>query len=967
LSLRKKALIIISITVTILVILLYAVTKSILLGSFNDLEQRSGRRDVQRILNALSDNVITLNRKAGDWATWDDTYRFVEDVNENYIKVNLPDATFVELNINFISFINSQGRIVFSKAFDLENRKEIPVPNGLSQYLTIDNPLLSHHDKDSKVHGVIILPEGPMLVASRPVLTSDRQGPVNGSLIMGIYLNGTVIRRLADITGLTLDVSEFGNMNAPPDFQTASSFLSEDAPVYIQPLDAETIVGYALVQDIYEEPGLILKVSIPREIYKQGQTSVRYFILSMLAVCLVLTLMSLLLLEKTILSRLAGLSSSVVNIGASSNPAGRVSASGSDELSVLASEINKMLESLESSRRRLSESEDLYRTVFENTKNATIIVEEDMTISLANTEFERISGYSKEEIEGRKKWTEFVAGEYLERMEENHLKRRTEPDFATRNYEFHLINRLSEVKEIIVTVSIIPGTRKSLASLLDITERKRAEEALRIAHQALIESEEKYRTMVDDVLDSSGVGILILDRDFKIVWLNRALKSFMGLCQDEVAGKDIRILIDQKIKHIFEDKESFAQRLLSLYALNKYVENLECHVLPSGERRERWLEHWSHPVKLGLYAGGRIEHYYDITERKRMEEQLKYLSLYDPLTGLHNRAYFNEEMRRLEGERYLPLGVIVCDLDGLKLVNDTMGHDAGNDMLVSAAEILKNCFRKGDVVARIGGDEYVVLLPRIDLCSLEKACQRIRESIEKYNLANPKIPLSMSIGFAIGEKSTRKPAELFKEADINMYREKLSHTQSTRNIIVQALKKILETRDFAAEGHSERMQDLVVQLALACGLPEYKLNDLRLFVLFHDLGKVGIPDRILFKPCSLNNEELNEIKKHCEIGFQIANSVPDLVPIADWILKHHESFDGKGYPLGLSGENIPQECRILAIVDAYDAMTSDRPYRKAMTHEEAVAELKRCSGTQFDSRLVQKFVQVLDERLGVSC
>ncbi|MDF9407807.1 MAG: Cyclic di-GMP phosphodiesterase response regulator RpfG [Pelotomaculum sp. PtaB.Bin013] len=830
-SLRKKALMIISITVTVLVILLYTVTKSILLGSFNELEQRSGRRDVQRILNALSDNIIALNREAGDWAAWDETYRFIDDNDENYVKTNLPDETFTELNINFISFINTQGRVVFSKAFDLDEKKEIPVPSGLLEYLSVDNPLLRHNNEESKVRGVIVLPEGPALVASRPILTSDRQGPVKGALIMGIYLNNTVIRSLADITGLNLDVDEFGDEDAPPDFQKAGSILSEDAPVYIQPLDAETIAGYALVQDVYENPGLILRVSIPREIYKQGQASVRYFIGSMLAVGLALTVMSLLLLEKTILSRLAGLSDSVVNIGAKSNPAGRVLVSGNDELTILASEINKMLESLESSRHKLSESE------------------------------------------------------------------------------------------------------------------------------------EKYRTMVDDVLDSSAVGILILDREHKIVWLNRALQSFMGLGKDEVVGKDIRILIDQKIKYIFEDREAFVQRLLSAYADNKYVESLECHVLPVGELQERWLEHWSQPVQLGLYTGGRIEHYFDVTERKRMDEQLKYLSLHDPLTGLHNRAYFNEEMRRLEEDRHLPLGVIVCDLDGLKLINDTMGHDAGNDMLVTAANILKNCFSKGDMVARIGGDEYVVLLPRTDRLNLEKACQRIRESIKNYNFVNPEIPLSMSIGFAIGEKSAQKPAELFREADINMYREKLSHTQSTRSIIVQALKKMLEARDFATEGHSERMQDLVAQLAVVSGIPEYKLNDLRLVALFHDLGKIGVPDRILFKSGSLNKEEYVEIKKHCEIGFQIANSVPDLVPIADWILKHHESFDGKGYPLGLKGKNIPLECRILSIVDAYDAMTSDRPYRKAMMHKEAVDELKRCSGTQFDPLLVQKFTRMLDERL----
>ena len=155
------------------------------------------------------------------------------------------------------------------------------------------------------------------------------------------------------------------------------------------------------------------------------------------------------------------------------------------------------------------------------------------------------------------------------------------------------------------------------------------------------------------------------------------------------------------------------------------------------------------------------------------------------------------------------------------------------------------------------------------------------------------------------------------------------------------------------------MQDLVESLAIAIGLPEHKVTDLRLLAHFHDIGKVGIPDRILFKPGPLTTEEVVEMRRHCEIGHRIALSSPDLVPIADGILKHHEWWNGNGYPLGLKGEEIPLECRILSIADSYDAMTSDRPYRKGMAHEEAVAEMLRCSGTQFDPRLVQHFLDTL--------
>ncbi len=194
-----------------------------------------------------------------------------------------------------------------------------------------------------------------------------------------------------------------------------------------------------------------------------------------------------------------------------------------------------------------------------------------------------------------------------------------------------------------------------------------------------------------------------------------------------------------------------------------------------------------------------------------------------------------------------------------------------------------------------------------------------------------------------------------------MYREKLHRSQSGRSAIVQTLMKALKERDFITEGHADRLQELVTALARAVSVPESKMSDLRLLAQFHDIGKVGIPDKILFKPGRLTTKEFNEMKRHCEIGYRIAMSAPDLAPIGEWILKHHEWWNGSGYPLKLKGEEIPLECRILAIADAYDAMTSDRPYRKALPHEVAMAELRKFSGIQFVPELVNKFIVVLSQ------
>jgi diguanylate cyclase (GGDEF)-like protein/PAS domain S-box-containing protein len=348
----------------------------------------------------------------------------------------------------------------------------------------------------------------------------------------------------------------------------------------------------------------------------------------------------------------------------------------------------------------------------------------------------------------------------------------------------------------------------------------------------------------------------------------------------------------------------------------------------------------------------------DITEQKLKEDQLKYLSLHDSLTGIYNRAYFEQEMQRLETSRHPCVGLIISDVDGLKLYNDSLGHDVGDTLLKAAADIIKNCFRESDMVARIGGDEFAVLLPDADKDALEQACRRIGEGIAKYNEENGKLYLSMSVGYSISEEQG-KMTELFKQADNNMYKEKLRRNKSVRSATLQILMKALANRDFIADGHTDRMEDMVVGLAQEAGVSQEKLADLRLFARFHDIGKVGISEDVLLKTAPLTAGERSEIQRHSEIGHRVALSTPDLTHLADWILKHHEWWNGKGYPLGLREMEIPLECRMLAIADAYDALTSSRPYRDEKSPGDAYAELRAGAGEQFDPELVELFITMM--------
>ena len=347
-------------------------------------------------------------------------------------------------------------------------------------------------------------------------------------------------------------------------------------------------------------------------------------------------------------------------------------------------------------------------------------------------------------------------------------------------------------------------------------------------------------------------------------------------------------------------------------------------------------------------------------ELQEANDILQFISLHDSLTGLYNLRFFEQDMRRLDSSN-TAVGMIMCDVDGLKLVNDILGHDVGDATLKSVANILKSLFTASEMIARIGGDEFAIILSDSSPDILENFCVKIREAVDRYNTSDHTIPLSVSTGWSFAKKAPCEITTLFKKADDEMYREKLHRSQSVHGNLIQTLMKTLEARDFITEEHANRLQDMVAVLAENIGFSQNRILDLRLFARFHDIGKIGIPDRILLKPGPLTPNEKKEMQQHCEIGFRIARSTTDLMPIADWILKHHEWWNGEGYPSGMAGEKIPIECRILAIIDAYDAMTNDRPYRKAMSHQAACEELERKAGIQFDPKLIKKFISLISE------
>ncbi len=354
----------------------------------------------------------------------------------------------------------------------------------------------------------------------------------------------------------------------------------------------------------------------------------------------------------------------------------------------------------------------------------------------------------------------------------------------------------------------------------------------------------------------------------------------------------------------------------------------------------------------------------DITDYWKLQEKMLIQNLHDRLTNLYNRTGFQQEMERLEAVSCTPLAILIADVDGLRNINEQMGYEAGDELLLATSCIIKMHLHDGDILARIGSDEFAVLLPNADHNIVMSLSFIIKKSIKNYNQAKLGPYLNITLGFAVRNDLSTSVKQVFSEAENSMYREKLYCPYSSRKSNIKILSQTLKIKDSITDEHSERLQSLVDFIAPTLDLSGKKLDELRLLARFHDIGKIGIPDSILLKSGPLTPEETEQMMKHCEIGYKLALLSPELSPIAYNILCHHEWWNGQGYPQKLEENKIPLESRILAIIDAFDAMTKYRPYRKAIPKDEALAELRRGAGIQFDPLLVPRLLKKLDKWKG---
>jgi len=480
---------------------------------------------------------------------------------------------------------------------------------------------------------------------------------------------------------------------------------------------------------------------------------------------------------------------------------------------------------------------------------------------------------------------------------------------------------------------------------LDITQRKNAEENLR-----------KQNDLFNSLLQLLPVGVFMVDsKDGNPLIANETALMFLG--RGILPDANMHNLSEVYKAHKPGKNEPYPPDempiILGMQGSKSHIDDM---VVERPDGSELLLEIFGTPVlddKGKPWAS--LVTFLDITERKKAEENLVYLSYHDFLTGLYNRRFFEEEMVRLNTERNLPITIMMGDLNGLKLINDSFGHASGDEYLKKAARVIKDTFRGDDIVSRIGGDEFAILLARTDESEAVQILDRLKTKTSNENVDG--IDLSIAFGYHTKTNMDEDIAKVLENAENHMYRQKLYDRESVRSKTIDVIMSALFEKSHRELSHSNRVSEICGIFAETLHLEKNKIDRIKLAGLVHDIGKIAISETVLNKPSHLDVSEWEELKKHPESGWRILMSVNEFSEVAGYVLDHHERWDGSGYPNGLKGEEISLEARMIALADAYDAMTTDRPYRMGLEPSQAIQEIQKFAGRQFDPGLAELFVE----------
>jgi PAS domain S-box-containing protein len=509
-KLRMKAILLITIPWICAFLVLGITLRMIVLDQFGNEEHRDITAEVQQVQAGLDHELAELSQITGDWAAWDDTYDFMGNRNEAFIISNLVDFSFINNRLNLMVFLDLSGNIVISRAFDLTDKKSISIPDNFQSYFSPGNPILNRANSGHSSSGIVSFHEGPMILAAHLVVHTNGEGPPAGILVCGRSLGLGMIVDLAESTRLPISAFLPNDPQLPPDCRTAISYISEKAPVFVQPLSKNLVSGYALLKDIYENPALLLKISSFRPVYIRALSTLNYFTLTLLIIGLTFGIVLLLFMERSVVSRVSRLSYNVMQIGKRADPSYRVSLRGKDEVASLANSINEMLERLEQSRKETLKSEQFNFSLMENAPNPILVVNQDDSIRYVNPALAKLTGFSAGEIIGKKPPFPWWMETGIEDQPEDFM---TESKKEFHGVEKHFKSKKGEEFWVEASGTPVVSNRDDfyyLENWVDITERRNLRKASEEFTRKLIEVQEEERKRVSRELHDDTAQYLAL-------------------------------------------------------------------------------------------------------------------------------------------------------------------------------------------------------------------------------------------------------------------------------------------------------------------------------------------------------------------------------------------------------------------------------------------------------------------------
>ncbi|WP_177184757.1 PAS domain S-box protein [Sporolactobacillus nakayamae] len=592
----------------------------------------------------------------------------------------------------------------------------------------------------------------------------------------------------------------------------------------------------------------------------------------------------------------------------------------------------------------LESSEEKFKFIFENAAEAILIIQ-DNRIRIANPMTVRYSGYSLTELLTMDISRMIFREDRVRCIQAYQERLRSEA--AIGKIEFRVVRRDGSIIWVQAVGAKVAweGHMAVQYFVNDITDQKKAE-------QDREASELKYQLIAESASDV--IWVYNYTRHC-FAYISPAVKSLRNLTPERAEQMTLEETFAPESLHLLrgmvEEKIKMLQEKENGEGSNTFIKEMQQYC---ADGHLVWTE-----ASIRLRLNNRNEYEVfgvsrNIEERKKSEESIIYLSFHDQLTGLYNRRFYDEELMRLEHLGSSPMTLVLADVNGLKLTNDAFGHQAGDDLLVAISQILREESKEGDIIARVGGDEFVMIWPRNDELQTERRINHIHDRLLSSKSVHHTI-LSVSFGWAVRKSKKETMTYIFTEAENNMYQHKLFEGNSMRSRTINMITNTLYAKLPSEERHARRVSKLCMEIGQRLGMDANDLNELRTAGLLHDIGKIAIEES-LFKKEHLTEAEWSRIRLHPEKGYHILKLSNEFMSISQYILCHHERIDGTGYPLGLKGDQIPLPSRIISIVGAFDAMVADQPYRKKIAQREAIEILKKNAGTQFDPVIVDTFV-----------